>query len=315
MARARVRHVLSIVQHDLKTAQEKCRLKSRNRHLAHTHCSFLSRFCCCLLHQEGTVGTDSDTSSGESTLQSDTECSDLSLTPPRADPTPSLSASAAAGPAPPPRDSSGAPMASSAAMSPPPPPLRPSQYQDAGAAASGGPPRPNATTAAAAATAAGGKQGVAKPPGSGAKRKRSKPDESKRSHSKKKPVVVAVGGVDPEALAAGVTVATATVVGGGTGVSSGDLMLAAESGNMAAPSVVASETQAVSSEGGEGVGGVPGWRLALMRPQEELTRKERALEKVARYLDKFGDMFLRPAQKALVAKAREKEQVRAVMVG
>lgn len=119
-------------------------------------------------------------------------------------------------------------------------------------------------------------------------------------------------------MAAGVTVGAS--VGGGGGESTTMLAAAVESGKMAAgPSTVgvASETQGVSlleGGGGEGgVGGVPGWRLALMRPQEDLTPKERALEKVARYLDKFGDMFLRPAQKVLVAKAREKEKVSRIL--
>ena len=58
--------------------------------------------------------------------------------------------------------------------------------------------------------------------------------------------------------------------------------------------------------GEEGLDGVPAWRLALKRPRHELTPKERALEKVSRYLDKFGDMFLRPAQRKVLAVAREK---------
>lgn len=58
---------------------------------------------------------------------------------------------------------------------------------------------------------------------------------------------------------------------------------------------------------GAGVGGIPAWRLALKRPREELTPKERALDKVSRYLDKFGDLFLRPAQRKALEAAREKE--------
>ncbi|CAM9500024.1 unnamed protein product, partial [Sphacelaria rigidula] len=49
-------------------------------------------------------------------------------------------------------------------------------------------------------------------------------------------------------------------------------------------------------------------RLALKRPREEMTKKERALDCVVRYMSKFGDQFLRPAQRAALAAAREKEK-------
>ncbi|CAM9618754.1 unnamed protein product, partial [Ectocarpus sp. 4 AP-2014] len=65
--------------------------------------------------------------------------------------------------------------------------------------------------------------------------------------------------------------------------------------------------------GGKGrSGGLPAWRLALKRPLEELTPKERALEKVCRYLDKFGDMFSPQAQLKAAAEARDKDKAAAL---
>lgn len=55
--------------------------------------------------------------------------------------------------------------------------------------------------------------------------------------------------------------------------------------------------------------GLPAWRLALKRPRHKLTPKERALDKVSRYLDKFGDIFMRPEQRARNAVNREKDKV------
>lgn len=53
-------------------------------------------------------------------------------------------------------------------------------------------------------------------------------------------------------------------------------------------------------------------RVALKRPREEMSKQERALESVVRYLDKFGDQFMRPAQRTALAAAREKEKVMSV---
>lgn len=55
--------------------------------------------------------------------------------------------------------------------------------------------------------------------------------------------------------------------------------------------------------------GLPEWRLALKRPRHKLTPKQRALDKVARYLDKFGDMFARPGQRAQSVAHPQKDKV------
>lgn len=84
-------------------------------------------------------------------------------------------------------------------------------------------------------------------------------------------------------------------VGGGHAVvATGNAMAAA-----AALSVTGKEEAMEEEEDEEeDVEGWPEWRLALKRPRRELTPRERALKKVARYCDKFGDLFLRQAAAA-----------------
>lgn len=53
--------------------------------------------------------------------------------------------------------------------------------------------------------------------------------------------------------------------------------------------------------------GIPSCKSALNRPTKGLTRKEKAMEKVWKYLEKYGDMFARHSQRKATASTKEKE--------
>lgn len=72
------------------------------------------------------------------------------------------------------------------------------------------------------------------------------------------------------------------------------------------PDMEEDEYEAIRAQGA--ANGLPAWRLALKRPRHRLTPKERALDKVCTYLDKFGEMFMRPDQRARSAAIKEKEK-------
>lgn len=53
--------------------------------------------------------------------------------------------------------------------------------------------------------------------------------------------------------------------------------------------------------------GTPASKSTLKRPTNGLTRKERAMEKVWKYLEKYGDMFVRHSQRKVTVSTKEKE--------
>eukprot|EP00752_Nemacystus_decipiens_P011440 g10160.t1 len=275
-----------------------------------------------LAEEIATPDSDTGTSSGESVIESDTESTSENASavfdsaPPASSSSSAIAAASSASHAltaaviasgapslttayrNSPGGGGGGGGGASTAMSPPPPPSRPSAGPgggggDAGAAGGGAKP--------AGAGGAGGK------PGGPVKRKRKPQTEeqkmARRIRNKQQQLLqlqqrqLQQQQQQQQALGGGAIAASA-------------LPRPPSLSNPASTATAVATTAAAAAAGaggGSGFGGVPAWRLALKRPREELTPKERALEKVSRYLDKFGDMFLRPAQRKALAAAREKE--------
>lgn len=269
--------------------------------------------------QAGTADTDSGTSSGESDFGSDVESStDIATSPSLSVPTPTdasgsptSSHSSSPSPCPPPNASGdalslhhsaaglSASAAAAAVMSPPPTSSHLSHNQ--GLSGSGTP------TMVAAGSSAPSGNSSGKPGGGGkngsAKRKRKPSDDSKRPFVKKK----GSAGGTPADSANGATLVQSEAVSAGV---SRPNFAGHEATGMGSAMTPPAMPIPASASGALGVtSGLPAWRLALKRPREELTPKERALDKVATYMDKFGDAFLRPSQRKALAAAREKEKV------
>lgn len=240
----------------------------------------------------------------------------------------------------PPDYSPGEASTSSTSMSPPPPPSRLVLQSYQGGVFAGVPQESAGVISPAGAVGAAAKLvGGGAKPSSANKRKRKPSDGESKRPPKKKPTAVGgssnssssnsgsgisissssisstVGGlvaptetgltVSPEEAVVTATTAMPEPSSAGVNNSLGAIAPMTVSGigleesvqrEMAVPTMAAVDTAGETEEASGGA-------------QEEMTKKERALEKVMRYLDKYGDLFLRPQQRKALATVRDREKV------
>lgn len=276
--------------------------------------------------QVGTVDTDTGTSSGDSMYGSDSECSDVGSIPSQRTPEASTSPAAVTPATTPlgtaasfsptsiwsahsprdchlPKTGGGVSTLSINPMSPPQP--RPCQSQNPSGTVPGG-----ANTSGGSTKPIGPKRRRKQSPECKAAAQAQQSKNLKKSEPKSEEANAGSAGGEARAQAQAqanqkvtasvpMSVVDKVKVEPGARVSGATKTAGKASGG--ATSAAGSRLSGAANEGS------PASKLALNGPPHELTRKERAMEKVWKYLEKYGDMFVRHSQRKVTGSTKEKE--------